>query len=427
MDASSLEVLLMVRLRILVVLPIYGGSLPIGRYCAQALRELGHSVRVFDVSQLYSSYQAIRDLDVQPAGQVTIIKSFLRFVSQAAWIQAEEQKPQIVLALAQAPLDRHVLLRMRQSGMRTVMWFVEDRQVLNYWETVAPQYDAFAVIQKEPFLEELARIGQKHAFYLPLAALPDFHKPLKLDSKEKKVYGSAISFLGAGYPNRRLAFRPLADRDFRIWGSDWEDEPVLAANIQRNGARIGEEESVKIYNSALINLNLHSSLQTDRLVSGGDFVNPRTFELAAMGAFQLVDERALMPELFAENELATFRTEQELYEKIDYFLAHPEEREAYAQRARERTLRDHTYQQRMITLVDYMERNFGPWPEAENKQPDLEPEIAEKVAALAARLGLAPDASFDDIVARLRRQTGKLDELETAILFLDEWRRQYNK
>ena len=35
-------------LRILVVLPLYGGSLPIGRYCAQALRDLGHLVEEFD-------------------------------------------------------------------------------------------------------------------------------------------------------------------------------------------------------------------------------------------------------------------------------------------------------------------------------------------------------------------------------------------
>ena len=31
-------------LRILVVLPMYGGSLPLGRYCARALRDMGHAV-----------------------------------------------------------------------------------------------------------------------------------------------------------------------------------------------------------------------------------------------------------------------------------------------------------------------------------------------------------------------------------------------
>lgn len=416
----------MPRLRILVVLPLYGGSLPIGRYCARALLQLGHSVRVFDAPLLYPAYQGLRGLDISPSRLPGLENSFLRLVSQAIWIQAEEQGPDLVLALAQAPLDRHILQRMRQAGMRTVMWFVEDFRLFEYWRQFAPLYDAFAVIQKEPFIAELARVGQKHAFYLPLAALPGFHQPLHLTPREEKEYGSDIAFLGAGYPNRRLAFRQLADRDFRIWGSDWEDEPVLARNIQRKGERISEEESVKIYNAAKINLNLHSSVNTGNLVSGGDFVNPRTFELAAMGAFQLVDQRGLMPELFGPDELATFTSLDEMREKIDYFLARPDERKAFAERARARVLAEHTYEKRMEKLLAYMASEFGPWRERE-AAPDLPPEIARDVAELTAKLGLAPDAAFPDVVARLRQQQGELDPVEAAILFLDEWRRQYHK
>lgn len=417
----------MARLRILVVLPLYGGSLPIGRYCAMALRKLGHSVRVFEAPLLYPAYKGLRGLDIAPTRLPGLENSFLRLVSQAIWIQAEEQQPQIVLALAQAPLDRNILRRMKQAGMKTVMWFVEDYRVFNYWQAFAPLYDAFAVIQKEPFLKMLASVSQKHAFYLPLAALPDFHKRLELSDAEKKEYGSDVSFLGAGYPNRRLAFRRIADRDFKIWGSDWEDERALARNIQRNGERIGEEESVKIYNAARINLNLHSSLGTDNLVSGGDFVNPRTFELAAMGAFQLVDKRGLMPDLFAENELATFGSIDEMEEKIDYFLGHPEEREAFAKRAQARVVKDHTYERRMEELIAYMERNFGPLKGKEEEKADLPPELASKLKDLTEKLGLATDAAFNDVVARLRQQAGELDDIETAILFLDEWRKQYKR
>ena len=415
-------------LRILVVLPLYGGSLPIGRYCAAALAQMGHSVRVFDAPLLYPGYEGLKKLDISPAAIATLGNSFLRLVSQAIWAQAEEQQPQLVLALAQAPLDRPILRRMRQAGMRTIMWFVEDFRLFTYWRTFAPLYDAFAVIQKQPFLEELAAIGQKHSFYLPLAALPDFHRPLELTAAQKREYGSRISFLGAGYPNRRLAFRPLADLDFKIWGSDWEDEPLLARNIQRNGARITEDESVLIYNAADINLNLHSSAQCEKLVSDGDFVNPRTFELAAMGAFQLVDRRRLLPELFGEGELATFGDIEEFYAKIKYFSEHPEERRKYAQKARERVLLEHTYEKRMQRLLAYMEEQFGPWPaEQENADPDLDPEMAAKIRELIKKLGLGPKASFGDVVARLRRQSGELDAMETAILFLDEWQKQYRR
>lgn len=417
-------------LRILVVLPMYGGSLPIGKYCARALKEVGHSVRCFEAQNLYAGYLGIKSLDLPSSRFQAAETSYLKFISQTVVSMVEAQRPHIVLAMAQAPLDRHALLRIRQTGARTVMWFVEDYKVFNYWMTMAPLYDAFAVIQKEPFLQELAKIGQNNAFYLPLAALPDFHKAISLNSDEMKYYGSDISFMGAGYPNRRLAFRMLADKDFKIWGSDWDDEKQLAKNIQNNGERVSEEESVKIYNAAKINLNLHSSLGVDSLVSGGDFVNPRTFELAAMGAFQLVDKRSLMSELFAANELATFDNIQDLYNLVDFFLAHPEERQKYAERAKERVLKDHTYQMRMAALLNYMSEKFGPFENSDECHPAMEnipTELRKEMTQVITKLGLTPDAAFPDVVAALRSQTGKLDNVETAILFLDEWQKQYKK
>lgn len=407
-------------LRILVVLPLYGGSLPIGRYCARALSSMGHAVRLFDAPAFHSAFTGLKTLELPPTSLGRLENAFLQVLNQGILAQVEHFEPDLVLALAQAPLNRLSLQKLRKAGVRTAMWFVEDWQVFDYWQAYAPLYDVFAVIQKEPFREKLAAAGQVHAPYLPLAALPEFHRPMKLTQEEEREYGADIGFLGAGYPNRRLAFRPLAGRNFKIWGSDWEGESVLAPCIQRKGQRISEEESVKIYNASRINLNLHSSLKTDRLVSHGDFVNPRTFELASMGAFQLVDRRGLLPELFAENELACFDSEKELYEMIDHFLAHPEERALYSRQARERVLAEHTYVQRMQQLLDYVAGAFGPW-RTEAAQTHIEPPLLE----LLQRLELGPGASFENVVHRLRQQSGLLNDTETAILFLDEWRRQY--
>lgn len=415
--------------RILVVLPMYGGSLPIGQYCAKALVNLGNSVRVFDSSKLYNAYTGLKELDIGPRSLAPLETSFLRFVNQAIWAMIQEQKPDLVLALAQAPLDKIMLGRLKREGIKTVMWFVEDYKVFNYWRAFAPLYDAFAVIQKEPFLSELEKIGQTHAFYLPLAALPEFHKPVKLDEKEKLEYGSDISFLGAGYPNRRIAFRPLAKANFKIWGSDWEGEKFLSKNIQRQGKRINAEESVKIYNSSLININLHSNIYKEKLVSHDDFVNPRTFELAAIGAFQIVDKRTLMPELFAEDELATFNDIEEFYDKIDYYLKDKDAMEKIIKKSRERVLKDHTYEKRMERLLTYILDNFGPWP-SQSDQAELSSqfpkEIHEKIKELAKKFGLSPAAQFDDVIARLRKESGELNETEVAILFLDEWKKQYS-
>lgn len=417
-------------LRVLVVLPMYGGSLPIGRYCAEALNDLGHTAAVFDAPQFYGAFSALKGLGVTTDHLEHLEGAFLQTVAQAILAQVETFEPDMVLALAQAPMSRHLLRRLRKMGVPTAMWFVEDYKVFTYWRAFAPLYDFFAVIQKEPFLSELKAIDQSNALYLPLAALPSFHAPTTLTPEQNRRYGADIAFVGAGYPNRRVAFRALAHKDFKIWGTEWEGESLLDRNLQEGGARISPETCVTIYNASRININLHSSVQCQELVPKGDFVNPRTFELAAIGAFQLVDERELMPEIFPEGTLATFISMEDLQEKIDYYLPRPEEREAMAQKARATVLAGHTYHHRMRTLLEHVRARIPGWPRprASASLPDtLTGELRENLSGLLESLRLPADAPFEDVIARLRQRSGTLTGLETSLLFLDEWRKQYTR
>ncbi|WP_319584812.1 glycosyltransferase [uncultured Pseudodesulfovibrio sp.] len=418
-------------LRILVVLPLYGGSLPIGRYVASALKQEGHLAEIFEAPDFYPAYTAMNDLKVTTDRLDYLQNSFLNVVSQAVLAKVETFEPDLVLAMAQAPLNPQALKRLRRDGVTTAMWFVEDHDLFTYWKSFAPLYDVFAVIQKGKFFEELAAIGQENALYLPLAAQPDFHRPMELGPVERRKFGSEISFMGAGYPNRRKAFHELVNFDFKVWGTEWEGDHVLEPLLQLKGARVTPEECVKIFNATAINLNLHSSIQADELVTFGDFVNPRTFELAACGSFQLVDKRTLMNEAFAEDELATFTSIDELIEKIEYFSSRPEERQAYADRARARVLKDHTYAQRMRSLLEFTAQRIPGWPKPRTGSPvygqDFPPELKADIQALLGRLGLPENVAFEDLVWAVRQQQGRLDDLDTAILFLDEWRKLYKK
>ena len=418
------------QLRILVVLPLYGGSLPIGRFCVRALAGQGHLVEVFEAPGFYSAYQALDDLRVTSDRLDQLQQGFLNVVSQAILAKVDTFEPDLVLAQAQAPLSIQALKRLRKDGVRTAMWFVEDHRLFPYWQSFAPHYDVFAVIQKEPLLSGLAGIGQENVLYLPLAAQPDFHAPRELTSNERHKYGSDLSFMGAGYPNRRLAFRQLIDFDFKIWGTEWEGDHVLAPYVQQGGRRVTSEECVTIFNAGRINLNLHSSIDADRLVSGGDFVNPRTFEVAACGAFQLVDQRGLLPELFASDELATFASLEELKKKIAYYLSRPEERQALCDKARARVLAEHTYGHRMAALLEFIAQRFPDWPRkkaADAGLPDNLPEdLARDLDQLLGRLGLSRDVGFKDLVWAVRQQQGALSDLDASILFLDEWRKLYD-
>lgn len=413
--------------RILVVLPLYGGSLPIGRYCGNALRELGHVVEYFEAPDFFGAFSALKTLRVGTDRLDYLENSFLQVVSQAILAKVETFAPDLVLSMAQAPLSRQALKRLRRDKVATAMWFVEDHEVFPYWKAFAPLYDLFAVIQKGDFPAQLAALGQPNSMYLPLAADPQVHRPLTLSSVERRKYGSELSFVGAGYPNRRLAFRQLSNYELRIWGNDWDGETTLAPYLQRGGERIETDEVVRIFNATTINVNLHSSVRPGVLVGDGDFVNPRTFELAACGAFQVVDRRALLPELFAEGELALFSDMSELVQAIEFYRASPEARAEVAGRGRARVLAEHTYAHRMQTLL---QRAAGLMPDkqvaAHGWQAEIPPHLRSELDALLARLELAPSVSFDDLVWTVRSQQGRLDRLETAILFLDEWKKQYS-
>ena len=416
------------QLRILVILPLYGGSLPIGHYCVEALRDLGHKAESFAAPDFYPAFTALKDLQVTADRLAYLENSFLQVVSQAILAKVEVFEPDLVLCMAQAPLTHQALKRLRKDNVATAMWFMEDHRLFTYWKAFAPYYDYFAVIQKEPLLAELDALGVA-ALYLPLAALPSLHGPMELSALDQRRYGADISFMGAGYPNRREAFRQLAHLDFKIWGTEWDNEYALAPLVQQGGARISPEDAVKIYNASKINLNLHSSVNPKTLVTGGDFVNPRTFELAACRAFQLVDERSLLPELFADDELATFRSMDELKDKIDYYLSHEEERQALAEKSQARVLKDHTYRQRMAALLDFIRARRTGWPKPRALDAGVFAHLPEELKApaadLLARLNLPADTAFADVVAAIKTGEGKLAPLETSLLFLDEWKKQY--
>jgi spore maturation protein CgeB len=53
-----------------------------------------------------------------------------------------------------------------------------------------------------------------------------------------------------------------------------------------------------------------------------------------------------------DNEVVTFKTADECIEKVKYLLEHEEQRQAIARAGQQRTLRDHTFDNRAAQLDD---------------------------------------------------------------------------
>src|SRR5208283_3083358 len=108
------------------------------------------------------------------------------------------------------------------------------------------------------------------------------------------------------------------------------------------------EEKAKAYLAAKILINTVHYCEIEG-------VNCTLFEAAGCDAFQIADWKPSLPELFEpEREVVTFRTRQELKAKVDYYLAHPAERQEIASRAYARAHREHTYEQRLEKMFEIL-------------------------------------------------------------------------
>ena len=417
------------RLKILVVSPLYGGSWPIAGYVARAASRLGHETQLLDLSTFHESWRGLERFGAKRARRGELEARFCDVLAAGVAAAVEATQPDIVLALAQAPLGAAALGEIGASGAIRVLWFVEDFRLFTYWRDIAAHYDYVFTIQGAECLEAIGAVTDAHVSYLPCGFDPEIHRPLVLGPAERAAYGSDVAFVGAGYRNRRLALRGFLDVDFRIWGSDWAGAQDLSRVVQRGGTRISTEEAVRIFNATRVNLNLHSSTYHDGIDPRGDFVNPRTFELAGAGAFQVVDERALLPPLFtAGTELAVASSLAEMRALTQHYLAHADERVTMAAHARRRALAEHTYGHRLETLLGTV---------VGREQDRLLARSRTATVGDVARRGSGPLERFlgrfdpttpftlDRLVASLAEHEGAIEEPEAIFLFLHQFDELY--
>ncbi len=420
-------------LRIMVVGPIYGGSLPIARYCAEAIRNLGHLVDLVDNNPYKEAFLGIDKITLNKMHQNRLREMFVAFASEAIVARCAEYKPDLLFALAQAPLSVSSLKKLRENKIPTAFWFVEDFRLRDYWKDVAPFYDYFFTIQKGKFFDQLKETGTKNFAYFPPAASKGIHKKLELASNEIEKYGSDISFVGAGYQNRRSFFTGLLDFDMKIWGSEWDMNSPLSKCIQKSGEWIETDDIVKIFNAAKININLHSSVYHNGVDPYGDFVNPRTFEIAACEGFQLADYRSEMSGLFRiGEEIVCFESLGDLRQKIKYYLDNPEERKSIALQGKERVMREHTYERRFEEMLRFMfSRGYEP-PQWNSEHEDAESLIraAGRDTELGEYLCQFSDKGkicLDDITEKIKSGEDSLSYVEKIFLLMNEMKKVYLK
>jgi len=158
-----------------------------------------------------------------------------------------------------------------------------------------------------------------------------------------QVHGERIEFL------ERVAERGTID----LWGYGAE---CLSEASPLKTAYHGESWGIDMYNilhNSDITLNNHIG------VAGKYANNMRLFEATGVGSFLLTDNKRNLADMFEPGkEVTAYSSTDECVEMIEYYLDHDEERRTIARAGQERTLREHTYYQRMQELVDIVRNHI---------------------------------------------------------------------
>lgn len=239
-----------------------------------------------------------------------------------------------------------------------VLWFPDH--VGRIGKSIFLNADYSFLFFKDPFMVQRIRREVQHrtTYYLPECANVNRHKPqdtMSTDDLDK--YGCDLTTAGNLHTNRIEFFKLLSSFDCKIWGNTapkWADIGGIEKFVMNEF--VANEEKSKAFSAAKIVLN-------NLYFSEIDGVNVRTFEVAAIQAFQLVNWRPGLNQLYRiDEEIVSFKTINELQEKIEYYLLCENEREQIAQKAYSRTLAEHTYTHRLTTMMNTVFGNESGFP-----------------------------------------------------------------
>lgn len=263
-------------------------------------------------------------------------------------------RPDLVLILKGELLQVDTLKALKMSGAYVFSWWLDDPILyLRDYPQVADQLqmvDAFFLFDEGGF-DELKKHGVSAFFYLPCACDLNVYYPKVVSAYDRKRFQCDIGFVANYYPERGKLIKQLQGSNVAIWGSGWKKSTefkTFSSGVVR-GKRLSGIEVSKVYNVAKICPNIHHS--QSRI--GG--LNMRTFEIPAAGGFEITDYVPGIEKQFEiGSEMIVYRSPEDFRELVDYYLDHPEERSAIVKRGRERVLRDHTYEQRMKSMLEVL-------------------------------------------------------------------------
>ncbi|NUM53202.1 MAG: glycosyltransferase [Candidatus Hydrogenedentes bacterium] len=209
-------------------------------------------------------------------------------------------------------------------------YMIDTHCALDTRLTIARRFN-FTFLAQRTRLSDFVQAGIPNVAWMPLACSPELHAIGPMQRKYDVAFVGAVPDDPSDRRSRLLA--AVKERFPNCWiGKAWP------------------EDMARIYAQSKIVVN----------VSAGRDVNMRVFEALASGALLITDDADGLEELFADGEhLVVYRRDEDLIERVAYFLKHDSERERIASAGRALVLSEHTYRHRTRQMMLMVLESLG--------------------------------------------------------------------
>ena len=174
---------------------------------------------------------------------------------------------------------------------------------------------------------------------------PDFYEfPPNSTKNYKAVVAQHYMSVKIAEMERKIALKMLSD-NFSVdiyTGSDTSSMP----NIHNRGFAKSLEEMPIIFNQSKINLNI-----TAKSIRSG--LSLRIFDVLGCGGFLITNYQAELPDFFNVGEdIETYSSMEELYDKTAYYLSHDSQRQSIAINGYKKVEKFHSYDIRITQMLE---------------------------------------------------------------------------
>jgi hypothetical protein len=293
-----------------------------------------------------------------------VLSRAVRPISAASYNAAvldavEALRPKAFLTVKGLYLSPETLDKIRRRGVMTINYYPDFHFDYPGLEPrTLDLYDRFFTTKsfQLPFLEE--RLGPSRARFLHHGYSSLVHRP-RIEQIEDADFVADCAHVGSYSPWKarwlEAIVRALPEVELIIIGSGWKEHTkntVLEASV-RGHVLLGDFYS-RFLQQVRVNLAFHTG--TSGRGHWQDLVSTRTFEIPACKGFMLhIDNDEVRTLYEPGREIDVFSTEEQLCDKLVYYLARPAMRKEMIERAYTRCVPAYSYDARAQVVAEVIE------------------------------------------------------------------------